>query len=505
MNPDSGSPDSGNPAGVVAHLFRHSAGQITATLARALGPHRLELAEEAVADALEQALRTWPQAGVPDNPRGWLYRVARNRALDLLRREQVLRGKLATLAEPDPWTGEPAEKPTEDAELALMLLCCHPDLPLPSQVALTLKTVGGLGVAEIAAALLAGEATVAQRLTRARNWLRQCDQPVAVPSDGGLASRVEAVLAVLYLLFNEGYHATSGEAVVRGELCGEAIRLGRLLLTDRRTDTPVTRALLALFLLQASRLPARADGDGELMLLDEQDRGRWDRAMIADGTRMFAGACTGGQLSAYHVEAAIALCHAAADRPADTDWPRIVRLYDQLLALREDPVARLNRAIALAMVDGPAAGIAELRALEGEPRLRNHLPLPVAFGALWLRAGEPERAARYYRAALDLPGSQPQQRFLRRKLAECESSADLRSDQRVDRAESQRHGYDRHRDADCRPRPDGHDGQHDRGDEHARGDETARGEIAEGDSGDRPEPRQDADPDGEVLAGGRHV
>ncbi|MBN6035723.1 RNA polymerase sigma factor [Amycolatopsis sp. 195334CR] len=396
-------------AGVVEHLFRHSSGQITATLARTLGPARLDLAEEAVADAIEQALRTWPHHGVPDNARGWLFRAARNRAIDLLRREDALRAKLPLLIDR---LDEPAGP---DDELTMMVLCCHPDLPVPAQVALTLKTVGGLGVGEIAAALLTKPATVAQRLVRAKRWL--AGRSFALPPDDALESRVDSVLAVLYLLFNEGYQASSGQDAIRGELCGEAVRLTRLLLADPRTDTPRARALLALMLLQASRLPARVDADGDLLLLSEQDRSRWDHAMISEGTQVFATACTGRELSAYHVEAAIAVCHTAAE----TDWPRVVGLYDQLLALRPSPVGRLNRAIALAMAEGPSTGIAELELLEAEPKLATYPLLPAALGALWLRAGEPAKAARYYRRALELPGSEPQHRFLRRRLATCET------------------------------------------------------------------------------------
>ncbi|WP_158879529.1 RNA polymerase sigma factor [Amycolatopsis anabasis] len=405
------------PAGVVEHLFRHSAGRITATLARVLGPERLDLAEDAVADALVQALRIWPQSGVPENPGGWLFRTARNRAVDLLRREDTLRAKLPALA----GLGCADEVRAGDDELALMVLCCHPELPPASRVALTLKTVGGLGVREIAAALLTRPATVEQRLARAKRWLRAAGQPVELPGPETLESRVDSVLSVLYLLFNEGYDATVGEVAVRGELCGEAIRLCRLLLTDRRTELPRARALLALMLLQGSRLPARVDADGDLLLLGEQDRDRWDHAMIAEGIRVFAAACTGPAESAYHVEAAIAVCHTAAE----TDWPRVLGLYDRLLELRDSPVARLNRAIALAMAHGVPEGIAELERLEDHPRLAGYALLPAALGTLWSRAGEPDRAAAYFRHALTLPAAEPQRRFLRRRLAECSGAVDL--------------------------------------------------------------------------------
>lgn len=406
------------PAGVVDHLFRHSAGHIVATLARALGPARLDLAEEAMQDALVQALRTWPQTGVPDNPQGWLYRAARNRAIDLLRSDDVLRAKLPLLAEP-PKRLNPSDAARSDDELALMFLCCHPELVESSRVALTLKVVGGLGVDEIASALLASRTSIAQRLVRAKRWLRASGVPLDVPEPEALPSRLDSVLAVLYLLFNAGYEATAGDAAIRGELCAEAIRLGRLLLADRRTDLPRVRALVALMLLQASRLPARTDDDGDVLLLAEQDRTRWDHVMIVEGARLLEAACAGPDRSGYHVEAAIAACHAAARSPEETDWPRIVALYDQLLALRPSPVARLNRAIAVGMAEGPARGIAELEPLEDHPRLREYLLLPAALGALWLRADEPARAAEYYRRCTELPCSAPQRRFLERKLAEC--------------------------------------------------------------------------------------
>jgi len=387
--------------GVVERLFRHSTGRILATLTRVLGPARLDLAEDCLADAIEQALRVWPVSGVPANPHGWLFRVARNRALDVVRRERSQREKLPLLTETTDEAG--------DGELALVFLCCHPALPRTSQVALTLKIVGGLGVREIATALLAKESAVAQRLVRAKKWFRESGEPIVVPT--ALESRLDGVLDVLYLLFNEGYQATTGELVVRRELCAEAIRLTRLLAADSRTDLPRVRALLALQLLQASRLPAR----DELVLIDEQDQSRWDTALVREGTAVFERSCTGPELSAFHVEAAIALCHTVSP----PDWRRILALYDDLLVVRPSAVVRLNRAIALAAVDGPRAGIAELDRLSGEPSLAGHLPLPAALGALHLRAGDPAEAARHYREALRLPCSEPQRRFLEQRLAGC--------------------------------------------------------------------------------------
>lgn len=398
------------------HLFRESAGRITATLVRVLGPARLDLAEEAVQDAMVRALETWPFAGVPDNPAGWLFRVARNRAMDLVRHDEVVRAKLPLLAEP-PVAGEP---PVGDDELATMFLCCHPALPLVSQVALTLKTVGGLGVNEIAAALLTRPATVAQRLVRAKRWLREeGEQAIEMPPPEQLSSRVDSVLSVLYLLFTTGNGAVEGESAVRAELCAESIRLGRLLLADARTDLPKVRALVALMVLHASRLPTRTDAAGDVLLLSDQDRSRWDRRLIAEGLRLFASSCTGSERSAYHVEAAIATCHASAPDLDSTDWAQIVALYDDLMAMKPSPVAALNRAIAVAMSRGHTAAVEELTRLRRDPALRDYHLLPAALGSLWLRAGEPTRAAGYYREALTMRCSEPARRFLERQLANC--------------------------------------------------------------------------------------
>ena len=295
-----------------------------------------------------------------------------------------------------------------------MFLCCHPRLPLASQVALTLKTVGGLGVDEIAAALLARPATVAQRLVRAKRWLRSAAASVVeVPAADVIGVRLDAVVAVLYLLFNAGYDAPAGEQAVRRELCHEAIRLCRVLVADPRTDRPRVRALLALMLLHGSRLAARVDDRGDILLLDDQDRALWDERMIAEGVRVFGTACAGDESSPFHTEAAIALCHVAPE----TDWELVVRLYDELLEVKPSPVVKLNRAVAAAMAGG--LDPAELRRLRDEPALRDYPLLPAALGALWLRAGEPAMAADCYAEALSKPCSAPTRRFLERQLARC--------------------------------------------------------------------------------------
>jgi len=413
------------PAGVgalVDHLFRHGAGRMVATLARALGPARLDLAEEVVQDAMIRALQTWPHQGVPANPRGWLFRVARNRALDHLRREGRFSGTLApALAGDGDASGGREMDGAGDDELAMIFMCCHPALPRAGRVALTLKSVGAFSVEEIAAALLARPDAVAQRLVRVKRQIRDEAIPLELPPEREMAARLPAVLEVLYLLFNEGYGAHAGENLVRAELCGEAIRLARLLAGSPRTALPATHALLALFLLQASRLPARQDEAGDLLLLAEQDRTRWDRRLVAEGMRHLARSAAGREVTPYHVEAAIAATHAAAPDAERTDWPAVLRLYDDLLAMKPSPVVALNRAVALAMAEGPEAGIAALGALSGEAALARYHLLPAALAALHHRAGRPAEAARHYRDALALPCSEPERRFLTRQLATCEA------------------------------------------------------------------------------------
>jgi RNA polymerase sigma-70 factor (ECF subfamily) len=403
-----------NSGVVVERLFRRSAGRITAALVRMVGPARIELAEEAVQEALLRALQRWPFVGVPENPAGWLYTVARNHVLADVRHEGVVRAALPLVAAEE----SVLDIPGGDDELALMFLCCHPELPVVSQVALTLKTVGGLGVDEIATALLTRPATVAQRLVRAKRWLRsEVDRVVEVPGSDDIDGRLDSVLSVLYLLFNAGYDSLDGEQVVREELCLEAVRLGRVLLADPRTNLPRVRALLALMLLHGSRLRARVDEAGDVLLLADQDRSLWDQDMIAEGVRVFDSSCVGGVRSAFHVEAAIALCHVVEQ----TDWDLVVGLYDELLAVKPSPVAALNRAVAVAMAGG--LDPAELRRLREDSALRDYPLLPAALGALWLLADEPETAAECYREALTKRCSAPTRRFLERQL-----SRSLRSD-----------------------------------------------------------------------------
>lgn len=404
-------------AGLVEHLFRHSSGRIVAGLTRALGAEHLDLAEECVQAAFVRALETWPYRGLPENPAGWLTEVARNGALDRLRREANLRRKLASLDAP---AGRaPAAGTGFDDEAAMILMCCHPAIPPESRIALTLKTVSGFSVAEIARALLSTETAAAQRVVRAKRVLRERGVVFALPSRAEIGERTSSALDVLYLMFNEGY-AAQGEELTRADLCAEAIRLASILAATPATETPDAHALAALLCFQASRLSARVGTDGEVVLLPDQDRSAWDRGLIARGLTHLERAAAGTGLSAFHLEAAIAACHATAPSSASTDWAAILSLYDRLIEVNPSPVVRVNRAVAVSMVRGPQAALAELETASADPALARYGLLPAAQGEMWERAGEPVRAAASYRRALELPCSVPEKRFLEKKLRRLE-------------------------------------------------------------------------------------
>jgi RNA polymerase sigma-70 factor (ECF subfamily) len=406
-------------------VFRRQSGQLVATLTRLLGSRHMALAEDAVQDALVSALQTWPFRGVPGQPAAWLYRVARNRALDRLRHADVADARSALVADDAPPI-EPDDgirlvneaAPIADDELGLISLTCHPDLPPESRVALTLKVVGGFSVREIARAFLAEERAVAQRLVRAKRQLRESDVDFGLPTGPALVERLASMQASIYLMFNEGYAATDGDRTIREDVAGEAIRLGRLLAAHPETGTPTSWALVALMLLHAARFPARTGSDGELFLLRDQDRAAWDRALIADGMRAIDRASAGQAVSRYHLEAGIAACHAAAGTWADTNWPEILRLYDELFDLTGSAVVALNRAIARARIDGVVAGLADLERLATHPDLADYHLLPAAQGALWAEAGDPSRADEHYRRALALARAAPERRWLARRLME---------------------------------------------------------------------------------------
>jgi len=415
-------PAAGSTHLLVDHLFRTRSGQMVAWLTRIFGPAHLELAEEVVQDALVKALLQWPYSGIPDNPGGWLFRVARNGALDVLRRHSAFRDRSRAIAAElmrVSETGAPSEAAIEDDELRMVFMCCHPLLPRDARVALSLKTAGGFGVQEIARAFLAADATIAQRLVRAKRQLRDQRIGLELPRGADLAARLESVLEVIYLLFNEGYSAHAGDELTRLDVCREALRLGRLVAGSPIVSAPAAHALVALIAFQAARLPARVDSAGEMVLLEDQDRALWDRGLLALGFAHFERSAEGREMSGYHLQAAIAAVHAGARRPEDTNWPEILTSYDDLLAINPSPVIALNRAVALSRVAGASAGLEAIAALEMDPALTHYYLLPSVKGRLLQEIGDRRRAAEAYRRALDHTCSEPERRFLLRKLNEC--------------------------------------------------------------------------------------
>lgn len=395
---------------------------MVARLVRVFGPAQLELAEDVVQEALVRALKLWPAEGVPDAPEAWLFRVAKNCALDGLRRRGATSFDEAEFAEwAAPCTDE-GDREIADDTLRMMFLCAHPSLPPDVRVSFVLKSVCGFGNSEIAAALLAKEATIAQRLTRAKASLVASGAEFELPAAARLTERLDGVLAVLYLLFNEGYRAHRGDSLTRVDLVHEAVRLGGLLAEQAETARPEVHALLALMLLQGARLPARVDTAGELITLAQQRRDLWNADWIGAGFAHFAKSIGGERVTAYHIEAAIASMHASAASYAETDWPAIVTQYDQLLALNADPVAELNRAVAVAKAEGPAAGLACLDAMRADAApLENYLLRHATRALLCWELGDRERALRAFAAALRLPCSDPERRLLERRVEACRS------------------------------------------------------------------------------------
>jgi RNA polymerase sigma-70 factor (ECF subfamily) len=414
-----------DPIALVDHLFRKQAGQMVATLTRTLGPRHLTLAEDAVQDALMTAMQQWPFRGVPNNPEAWLFQVARNRALDRLRHGTMAAGKETAIALASPMIEAPGVDPllrgelppVEDDQLGLLFLTCHPSMPAEARVALALKLVGGFSVGEIARAFLAQESTISQRLVRAKRALRDEQILFGMPAPAELPARLDSVLDALYLMFNEGYAATSGDQLIRDDVAGEAIRLARMVALHRAIAAPRASALLALMLLHAARFPARVDSEGTLFLLRDQDRTKWDPALLAEGMRALDRASSGDRVSAFHLEAGIAACHAAAASWDSTDWPAIVALYDDLLTLTGSPVVAMNRAVAVSRVAGALSGLAALDAIRNREALDRHPLLPAIRAELWREAGDASRALECYRAALGLARSAPEQRWLTSRLS----------------------------------------------------------------------------------------
>jgi RNA polymerase sigma-70 factor (ECF subfamily) len=411
------------------HLFRRESGRLVAALTRIFGVHNLALAEDVVQDAFCRALEVWKIQGIPDNPAAWLMTIAKRRAIDVVRRERTARTfapELARVLESE-WTLAPTiaeafDLPViRDEQLRMMFSCCHPRLAEDAQVALILNILCGFGQAEIASAFLTGRAAVEKRISRGKKTLAGAKRLFDL-NGADFDARLSAVRRALYLLFNEGYHGASAETAVRADLCNEAIRLTMLLLEAPRAAQPETYALAALMCLQAARLPARLDADGNLSPLLEQDRSRWDASLIRQGISLIDRSATGGTVTPSHIEAAIAYTHVTAPSVEETDWTTIVALYDKLMTIAPSPVVALNRAIAIGQRDGPACGLEAVRAIADADRLATYPFYPAAIGELEFRRGNLDVAREHFASAAALARNAVERRFLERRVRECGES-----------------------------------------------------------------------------------
>jgi RNA polymerase sigma-70 factor (ECF subfamily) len=408
--------------GVIEHFFRNEVGRLHGALIRLLGPQNLSLAEDVAQEALLRAMRTWSIGGMPDNPSAWITRVAMNLARDAVRHSRMSQEKeqsiIAYLEQTAPSVGTRVVEENEirDDRLRLLFVCCHPVISPDAQVILALKVLCGFSTAEIARAFLITETAIEKHLTRTKQRIRNASVGFEFPDGEDLSPRLESVLAALYLLFNEGYKASSGEKLLREELCEEAIRLAESLVSHPVGKSPRTHALLALMLMNAARFPSRLDGDGELLRLDGQDRSQWDAEMIQRGLLHLAQSATGSDVSEYHIEAAIAACHCTAKDYAATDWNRILGLYDTLLRVKPSPVVALNRAVALAHVEGPQAALDAIAEMPKRDRVETHHLLHAVTAELHSRMNNHAAAAESFRRALELVQVGPEQTYLRRVL-----------------------------------------------------------------------------------------
>ena len=400
---------------------------MVSVLTRLFGVHNFALAEDSVQDAFCRAVEVWKFKGVPDNPSAWLMAIAKNRALDVLRRQRTARNyapEFGRLLESE-WTLAPvveeqfSETAIKDGVLRMMFSCCQPRLPEEAQVGLVLHILCGFSVGEVAGAFMSTHAAVEKRITRSKKVLAESKRLFDLANATEFAERLPAVHRVLYLLFNEGYHGASAVAAVRGELCREAMRLTALLIEHPLGKTPATHALAALMCLNAARLPTKVDSLGNLNSLSDQDRSRWDQKLIGEGLALLELSAAGSELTAYHIEAAIGAAHGRAARAEDTDWSAIVALYDTLMALHPSPVVALSRAIAVAQRDGPDRGLAELAGIDGAERLEKYPFYLATLGELELRRGRNEIAREHFRTAIKLGRNPMERRFLELRLQAC--------------------------------------------------------------------------------------
>lgn len=409
------------------HLFRRESGRMVAALTRIFGVHNLSLAEDVVQEAFCRALGVWSLRGVPDNPSAWLMATAKNCALDILRRERTARtyAPEVTLLLSGEWSGAQlieelfAEHAIKDDELRMMFSCCHRGLPEESQIALILNVLCGFSVDEIAAAFVSSHAALEKRITRAKKTLAKSKRLFEIEAPADFLARLPAVHRALYLLFNEGYHSASSGHAIREELCQEAMRLTAVLLRHPLAETPTTCALAALMALNAGRLPARLDADGNLHAMFEQDRSSWDQDLLGEGLRLLELSASGTVLSEYHLEAAIAAVHARASSLEATDWERVISLYDTLMTLSPSPVVALNRAIAIAQLRGPVRGIEAICAIVDRERLAAYPFYPAALGELEYRLGHHDAARAHFADALALARNPVERKFLEGRMDAC--------------------------------------------------------------------------------------
>lgn len=419
---------------ISGHLFRREWGRMVAALTRLLGVHNLALAEDVVQEAFCRAIEVWPYRGVPENPQAWLMASAKNYALDVLRRDRTAQ-KFAPELErylQSEWTLAPAVEELlgpdaiKDDLLRMMFSCCQPQLSVESQIALILHILCGFGVDEVAAALVGGYSAAEKRVTRGKKALAGSNKLFDLTSPAEFTARLPTVQRALYLLFNEGYHGASKQSVVRSELCHEAMRLAAVLLQHPLGATPASYALAALMCLNAARLPGRLDASGELHTLSDQDRSLWDQELVAEGLQLLAASATGSVLSEYHVEAAIAAFHSTAAAPGETDWVSIASLYDVLMSVQPSPIVALNRAIAIAQVEGPERGIVEVDAIAERDRLAVYPFYYAALGELELRRGHYAEARGHFGKAASIARNPTELNFLQGRLGACARIADTR-------------------------------------------------------------------------------